>query len=484
MIIKHRYTWVNSIKNDQAQPIMYVVAENRGDVVQAIKMSESSGLKVRAVGSGHSFNDIACSNGCLIDISRLNNFLPQLNFLKTPFKDDKRFVNVEAGITIHDFNIGLDTLGLSVVNMGAIDHQTLAGAIATGTHGTGKDLPALSGMVRSIVLVSSGGKIFRIEPANGISDPTQHQEENVTLVQNDDDFYSVLVGLGGFGIICSYVMETVEMYWLRESKTIHKWSEIKSKLQSGELFTGARHVVVQVNPYPVPEEENEHWCLLVRIEEIPKEHRDFGEATRNLLSSFFGNNALVYWFTRLRFRYAASKTPQMLQGAIKALKDKEYINKSYKVLHQGVGYIKERGYDAEFAFNMTAPYWEVIEKLFERADLFRKKGNLYSTGPFCLRFVQRSHAYLTPEHERDVCYIDTTFLQGTVGVEDMLEDYQQTMFAMGGMPHWGKKIFKLGVHLDKLPLFYPKLNTWRQTRNRYDPKKTFINAYMEKYSLV
>ena len=304
------------------------------------------------------------------------------------------------------------------------------------------------------------------------------------LVQNDDDFYSLLVGLGGFGVIVSYVMETVEMYWLKESKTMHKWSEIKPKLQSGELFNGARVVVVQVNPYPVPEEEKEHWCLLVRLEEITKEHRDFREGTRNLVSSVLGNNAVGYWFTRLRFRFFPSKTPQMLQSAFKALKDKVYINKSYKVLNQGVGYIKERGYDAEFAFDMATPYWEVIDKLFERADLFKRQGNLYSTGPFCMRFVKQSEAYLTPEYKRDVCYIDNTFLMGTVGAEDMLADYQQTMFAMGGMPHWGKKNFKLVVHLDKLPLFYPKFDIWRKKRNEYDPNRTFINAYMEKYKLM
>ncbi len=102
--------------------------------------------------------------------------------------------------------------------MGGIDHQTLAGAIATGTHGSGIELPPIHGMVKSMVLVAGDGNTYRIEPTNGVSDPALFNEAGITLVQNDDDFYSALVSLGSMGIIYSFILEVMESYWLEEKK--------------------------------------------------------------------------------------------------------------------------------------------------------------------------------------------------------------------------------------------------------------------------
>jgi hypothetical protein len=332
--------------------------------------------------------------------------------------------------------------------------------------------------------------MFRVEPTSGISDPALPGEQGVTLVQNDDDFNSMLVNLGAFGVVYTYILKTTELYWLRESKRLHHWSEIRSRLKSGELFRYKdsngnireyRSVMVQVNPYR-NEEIKDHLCIVVKHRLAEPESRTILEMTRSIFT-WLGNNPLVFWFTRNRLRNSPEKAPKMIDTSLKALKDKVYINKSYKVLFQGVEYIKERAFDTEFAFDMARPYWDVVDELFRKAEQFKNQG-WYATAPIGLRFVKRSGAYITPEYNREVCYIDTSFLIGTRGAYEMVTGFQELMFSEGGIPHWGKKNAELSNHLDILDRYLPKLAVWKHLRHKYDPLRTFSNEYLEKFSLT
>jgi L-gulono-1,4-lactone dehydrogenase len=191
MKVKNRKTWKNSIKHEKAQPVQFIKTGDPAELSTIITDARLNGFPVKAIGTGHSFNDIACSNGYMVDISDMNKVLELPSFVKPT---NKKLVQVEAGITIRHLNNELDKLDLSVINLGGIDHQTIAGAIATATHGSGIGLQAIHGMVRSMLLVAGDGKSYRIEPANGISDPAIHNESGVVLVQNDDDFNAVLYG--------------------------------------------------------------------------------------------------------------------------------------------------------------------------------------------------------------------------------------------------------------------------------------------------
>src|SRR4029078_13697741 len=155
MITKFRKTWYNSVKKFHASPLKYIYAESLEDIVQAVKQAEAENLQIRAVGSGHSFNDIACSNAVMVDICRLNKILDERPVCFTQPCTGNCYVEIEAGINIHDLYKQLDYRELSMINMGGIDNQTVAGAIATGTHGSGLGLPAVSGFVHSMVLVAS-----------------------------------------------------------------------------------------------------------------------------------------------------------------------------------------------------------------------------------------------------------------------------------------------------------------------------------------
>lgn len=478
MKVKLRKTWKNTIHHEKAQPVQFITAETPDELSGIIKDALQNGFTVKTVGSGHSFNDVACSNGYMVDISKMNKVLELPSFIKA---GGKELVQAEAGISIRQLNSELDKRGLSVVNLGGIDRQTLAGAIATATHGSGITLPAVHGMVRSMVLVAGDGKIYRIEPAGGISDPSLYNEPGITLIQKDEDFNATLVSLGCMGIVYSYILEVKKMYWLEESKQMDKWSAIKPKLLDKSLLSEARHVMLMVNPY---ETNGDHTCLVTRINITKEKPRTWLQRVRSFVARKLSEMRITYWIARLIFRLFPKRIPRSIDRSIKGLRDDSYINKSYAVLYQGSEFIKVRAFDAEFAFDLSGDYITVVEKIFDTVRHYADKGKIYITSPVGLRFVKASGAYLAPEYNRDVCYIDTPFLQGTVGADELLDACQDIMFAGGGFPHWGKKNSRLSANINKIASTFPKLEAWKSVQKKFDPNGLFANNYTARFLLT
>jgi ASC-1-like (ASCH) protein len=114
----------------------------------------------------------------------------------------------------------------------------MVGISCTGAHGSGITIPPLADMIRGVTLVSanfgSDGLpiVYRIEPTHGMTDPKKHIP-NVTLVQDDAALNAIVVGLGAFGVVYAVTIETVPFYWIKETREIIEWSEVKKKLRQG-----------------------------------------------------------------------------------------------------------------------------------------------------------------------------------------------------------------------------------------------------------
>ena len=111
------------------------------------------------LGSGHSFTDIALTDGVMVRLDRLDRVLA--------VDREAGLVKVEAGIVLGELNRRLDELGLAFENLGDIDRQTLAGSISTGTHGTGARFRNVSAQVEAVELVLADGSSVEISAAVG-----------------------------------------------------------------------------------------------------------------------------------------------------------------------------------------------------------------------------------------------------------------------------------------------------------------------------
>jgi L-gulonolactone oxidase len=156
----------------------------------AIERAAREGWRVRVAGAGHSFSDIACTDGLMLTLERLTRLLD--------VDRDSGLVRVQAGVTIRELSRRLDAHGLALENLGDIDAQTIAGAISTATHGTGARLRNLSSQVSELRLVLADGSTLSCSPDR---DP--------------EVFRAACVGLGSLGVIAEVTLRCVPAFTLR-----------------------------------------------------------------------------------------------------------------------------------------------------------------------------------------------------------------------------------------------------------------------------
>src|SRR6202034_1052232 len=144
-------TWRNWAGTAMAVPVRWCQPRTEAEISVAVKDAAADGLQVRALGSGHSFTSIAAPAGVALDLSRWTGI--------TAADTQTGLVTVRSGTTLRTLNAELGGLGLAMANLGDIDAQTLAGALSTGTHGTGARLGGLATQVEALDLVLADGSL-------------------------------------------------------------------------------------------------------------------------------------------------------------------------------------------------------------------------------------------------------------------------------------------------------------------------------------
>lgn len=260
------------------------------------------------------------------------------SLLLDPSKASNLF-SAESGKMIERLNDELDKRSLALAHMGAYDGQTLAGAISTGTHGTGISLGPIASSVRSLVLVSGTRAIYQIELSNGITDLVKFAKANPDMVlkQDDDWFHSSVIAMGCMGLIYSYTLEIMPGYFLEESCVLDTWEGLTTRVGDDTLSKSlanpkVRHFEVDINPYAIG---GYHACIKV----IRKEHDLPTEGSRgieNWISGILASCPVADWAVVHFLNWFPSICPTMISSALKTLVDSGYVDKSYKFMNIGV----------------------------------------------------------------------------------------------------------------------------------------------------
>lgn len=175
--------WNNWAGNVDCQPSQIVEPRSLAEVRSSLGGSDP----IRVAGSGHSFTPIVATDGTLISLRHLTGILAVDRAAMT--------AEIAAGTRIADLGAELQSAGLALANQGDVDVQMIAGAISTGTHGTGMTLGSLSTMVSGLKLVTAGGEIVEI---------------------GDSELKAAALSLGTLGVIGSVTLDLVPAYRLRE----------------------------------------------------------------------------------------------------------------------------------------------------------------------------------------------------------------------------------------------------------------------------
>src|SRR4051794_159128 len=213
------HVWRNWTRDQRCAPVAIEEPGSGDEVAAALARATAADRPVRVAGSGHSFTDIACTDGVMLRLGRMNRVLEA--------DAESGLATVEGGITLHELGPALAERGLAMENLGDVDAQSLAGALATATHGTGVGLRNLSAQVAALRLVTADGSVITCSPDD---DP--------------DLFRAARVGLGALGIVSTVTLRCVPLYSLRRVDEQRPVGEVLDNLQEladarerFELFT-------------------------------------------------------------------------------------------------------------------------------------------------------------------------------------------------------------------------------------------------------
>ena len=470
-----RQTWLNCIGNLVVQPLRLYRPTTLAELRSVIQQAAAHKCKARAVGSGHSFTDVATSPDFLIDTHGLSRTLPlEKDVLRDGTATDTLF-ETESGIVVRDLNEALWNAGLGLINMGGYDGQTIMGVVSTSTHGSGIAFGPLSSFVVSMTLVASGGRTLRIEPHDGITDPARWaaKHPDVELVQDDDSFHACQVGIGCMGVVYSLVLQVQARYWMKEERTLSTWTQVKQDLQAGAVLDGNRHYEVLVNPY---ETNGDHTCLVTRRNPVPEPNVPTDQLPqRNFLVELFarfpGSGQLLLDLINT----APDLVPVIIDAAMQSLA-RDYVDRSYRVFNIGAAN-DAPAYGSEIGFRIGT-HLDAVERILQIAEDGRGVGKAYLTSPFSLRFVKASQAFMSMMFGDDTCMVEFPMLDNTVGGKELLRRIECEMYAFGGRPHWGLLNFLCGNGM--IESMYPEYDKWLAVCRQLNADGTFDNAFTDR----
>ena len=213
-------TWTNWPGDQICAPSVIARPTSEAELVDLVAQAAQRGQRVRAVGSGHSFTDIACTDGVMIDMTGLQ------RVIKTE-SPATGLVTIEGGAKLRTLGPQLARLGLGLENQGDVDPQSITGATATATHGTGARFQNVSACIVSLRLVTASG--------------------DVVSLSSDDDYLAARVSLGALGVISQVTLKAVPLYTLHRTDRKRSLAETLERLD--EFVNGNDHFEFFIFPH-------------------------------------------------------------------------------------------------------------------------------------------------------------------------------------------------------------------------------------------
>jgi L-gulonolactone oxidase len=405
---------------------------DHAEVIAAVRAATAEGRRVRPVGSGHSFTDIA----------RTTDLRMEFDALAGPPRVDagRRLVTVPAGITLWQLNNLLAEHGLALPNLGDIDSQTIAGAISTGTHGTGTGYGCLSTFVEELLLVTGTGELL-------------HCSES----RHPDVFAAARVGLGALGVIVEVTLRCVDAFVLRAHERPAALSDVLATLP--DLIGGNDHFEFYWFPYTdrVQVKTNNR---------APADDRPLPR-WRAWLDDEFLSNTVFGAVCRLG-RTAPAVVPSISAISARALTERSYTARSDRVFCTAR---RVRFTEMEYGLPRQA-LPEALAGLRRIVDGLPFKVLF----PVEVRFTGPDDIWLSHGYDRESVYLAIHQYVG-MPYEPYFRAFEAIAADLAGRPHWGKLHYR---DAGSLAPAYPRFADFLAVRDRLDPGRVFANAYTER----
>lgn len=423
-------SWSNWSGGQSCLPADFIRVSGVGELSEVVGEAGQAGRQVTCTGSGHSFTAAALTDDLLLDITSIAGVIS--------VDRDTGLVEVGAGTILADLNRELDRLGLAMPNLGDIDRQTIAGAVSTGTHGTGLALPNIPAQIERMKVMGADGTVREFGSGS-------------------EELLAGRVAIGSLGVITSITLRTVPAFNLHRVDGPMDLDEVLAGF--GEITQAHEHFEFFVFPYT-------RTALTLK-----RNRTDRPLAPRSPADRFIGDvlveNGLGDLALRATGRFRSS-IPKLARFSTAFMSQSEQVDRSHRVF---ANYRTIRFNEMEYALPVAAGP-EALAKVLELIE----GEALPLAMPIECRVSAGDDALLSPAHERATAYI-AVHQHRTMEYEPYFRAIEQIFREYDGRPHWGKLHFREAIDLAPA---YPRWDDFQAVRDRLDPGRTFTNAYVRR----
>jgi xylitol oxidase len=409
------------MQSNWAGNLTFSAAEvHRPATVAELRSLVATCRRAKALGSGHSFSDIADTDGTLVDVSALP---PEIDI-----DSAARTVRVAAGVRYADLAAHLHAHGFALPNMASLPHISVAGSVATGTHGSGDANGSLATAVSALDLVTSDGGIHRMSRA-----------------VDGDTFDGAVVALGALGVVTHLTLDLRPDFAVRQkvltgldlADAVAHFDAITSAAYSVSLFTdwrGPRFTQVWLKQLADTPDADFPWAEPARTKLHPVPGVDPVHCTEQF-------DVPGPWHERLP-HFRPGFTPS----------NGEELQSEYLVprAHATAALTALDGLRATIA-----PVLQICE----------------------IRTIAADRLWLSPAYGHDTVGLHFTWVKDTEAVLPVLGAVQAALAPFAPRPHWGK-LFTTDPA--QVRARYPRMDDFRALVAATDPAGTFSNAYLDR----
>jgi L-gulono-1,4-lactone dehydrogenase len=511
------HIWTDWI-HQQATPCQRLVAESRAHLVAQLdallldrRRTGKPAPRLKVESSGHSTSDVGRPSDVLVtlDRERWQDDPQHALWLPKALPGGQTPVWLPANASVKRANALLSARKLCFPNLGSYDKQSVFGAITTGTHGTGKDLPPLADLVLALDIVvvrpDAGGTLrcesLRLERADAPISTARYDadaKKDPTMARRVLDtalFDAAVVSMGCFGIVTGVVVRARAEFWLAEDRTATWWQDAKQLIDplspSEEPWLD-----LNITARKLPS-TGDHGVLVTRRSECKKgpifarNDRRTQVARGQYDQHGPDRNDVATFLARI-----GCLAPEIANGIAwnsfqSEVAEKPFKSRSDRVLFTSIG-----DYVAVSSCEVSVPSadWKaaVTTTLATLAAL--TADGYHSLTPVGVRFSTASRHPMAPQFGRPTCTIEVGCLVGifsTVhsgdGTWDVIDHILSTvesalMTQHQGRPHWGQRFFSSKATIEKA---YPAGTwaAWKTERAKVDPSGVFDNAFSRRLGL-
>ncbi len=409
------------------------------ELCQVVKDAASSGRHIRATGASYSWAPLVPNDDLIVRLHQLDRVLHVDKADGT--------MEVECGMTVDGLTRKAAEHGLTVVSPTLFPKPTIGGAIAVGAHGTDRDNGGMQDSVVALKMIDADGEVRTVD-------------------KDHPDMGAARVALGTLGVIYSVTFKLPPQYDVATQIRILPVQRVLDEFEDLQNSCGFLEM------FWFPFQPN-MWVYMMDHAKAPRDPSTWWSRLRTRINTSIQSVASQRLIPTIA-RYAPRLTPVLNSLASRmAFHAGSSVRTASKAFHFQRAYAK--CWEMEYAVpsSAAATVWrDGIDLVNRYAASGLYPMNLALHG----RFTGASGSWIAPNHGRPTCYIDVTTAKGTPHWNSFFREVERRWCEIdGARPHWGKMFFQI----DRVREQYDLMNKFLAVRERWDPKRVFLNRYLE-----